>query len=305
MSVLVVEREKVTVLDTNLEKEDDGIDVYDASLTYAVDKDIQKDGDIFISLKDDITSTNQPVPGNTTLYWKYKRKVNYLRCFDPHMNTSTKNANEIMYLVSSRYADTIAFFGLEAQRVKIEIFNFDDEVMNTALKTYEEITAKRDVYNYTTYATSLPEFQKVLAVDIFAYPNAKLKITMSSLDATVSIGNIVYGRKYDLGLMLSEPKPILSTRNIFAKERDLVTGEIQRKQTIIYKELTMSVITTTADIERTENKLEQLNGKACLFIGLRKSASLPNVMIYGFHVDFDTPIGLDQTVREIIIEGVF
>ena len=305
MSVLVVERENVTVLSTNLEKTDDGIDIYDDTVTYNVDKEIQKDGDIYVSLKDNITSLNLPVPGHTTLYWKYKRKVNYLRCFDPMMNTATKNANKIEYIVASRYTDTIGFFGLEAQSIKIEIFNFDDETMDTPLKIYEEITAKRDVYNYTSYATALPEFQRVLAVDIFAYPNAKLKITMSSVDATVSIGNIVYGRKYDLGLMLSEPKPILSTRNIFSKERDATTGEIQVTPTIIYKELTMNVITSTSGIERTENKLEQLNGKACLFIGLRKSDSLPNIMIYGFHEDFDTAIGLDHTIREITIKGVF
>mgnify|MGYP005998047391 FL=1 len=66
MSVLVVERENVTVLSTNLEKTDDGIDIYDDTVTYNVDQEIQKDGDIYVSLKDNITSLNQPVPGQTT-----------------------------------------------------------------------------------------------------------------------------------------------------------------------------------------------------------------------------------------------
>lgn len=293
--------ENVVILDSNLPDIEEGIEQFIEGQTYSKETLVQMGEDVFESGENENTDT--PIPERTTTSWIYKRKINKLRAFDPKMNTLSIADNEIWWVVESNFIDLIGFFGLQAKEVKVEFFDINDEVMNTPIKTYSEVTQKRIVTTYTNFRTSPMEYTRRTYFEMKPLYNKKMKITISNPQGEVRVGNIGYGRKYDFGLVLVDKKLTTSTRNVFLKERDKTTGEIKVTPVLLYKRLTIHTIIETSKVERTENKFDDLNGIPCLWIAL-KGNGLPTVMIYGYHEDFDTPIGLKRTERTLRIKGV-
>ena len=312
-------RDKNSITDSNIPEGEEGITVFSGS--HSLGDIVQKDGCVYRSEKDSNTST--PKNKLSTLEWTYLYQVNRYRCFDEYNSTITSYPDRIEYVVDSRYVDTVAFFKLKAQKVIVSVVTDETKTLENAedgqildadgntiitgdnvLFHVEQKTVFRDVYNYTSYVTAQGDYQRTLVLSVFPHNAANLKITIVNEGATAEVGNIVYGRKYDLGLTLADPQPFLEHSNLFEIDRDEETGRIKSTPIVPLEDMTIPVLTETRQLERTNNKLLDLMGKACLWVALERTDRLPNLVVYGFYQRLETPISLNWTQRELIIKGV-
>lgn len=299
----VVERTALNLLYTNLATQELSISQFLEGTSYPADKEVQNGENIYRALKENPTEI--PTTETKTLEWKYLRKANYMRAFDKYMYTKTISENgTIVFIIEARFIDIVAFFGLKAKTVKIEMFDINDAVMTNPIRTYEQKTSKRDVHSFRSHVAALPEYIRKTIFDVMPHINKKLRITITNGNSRVEVGNIVFGRKYEVGVTLSEPKPVKETVNIYKKEKDAVSGDLIETPSILYQRLIVRVILDNSAVERTENKFDDLNGKIYLFVASRGSPKRPPLMAYGMHKDFRTPIGINKTIREITFEGV-
>jgi len=302
VSCYVVKKTIPIILSCNVPEIEEGITVFVPSSSYELKDEVQMGQDIFKSLKAD--NQDIPVPKTTTLSWRYLRKTNRHRAFDEYNSTITTYQDKIEYVVESRYIDTIALFKLKATSVKIELFNIDDDTFSNSLSTQEFDTVERDVHNYTSYITAQGEYQDILVSNLFPYFDTKLRITISNPSKDAEVGNIIYGRKYDLGLTLIDPQPTHELKNLYETTIDEETGTIQQVPILPTESGTISVIIPTNQIDRTKNILKKFMGEAHLWIAIQKNKKLPNLVFYGFYQRITTPIGLQMTTRNIEITGV-
>lgn len=303
MSCFMVPKNNVTILESNLLDADSSYEQWSTG-SYGLGVEVQHGEDIFRSLED--ANTAEPISETLTLSWKYLKKANKWAAFDDKNSTLTTNLLKIEYVVESRYIDYIGFFNLKADNVKVELFNINDDVtIATPLSIAEEKTVFRDTYSHSSYITAIGEYKKIVLMDLFPYYNTKMRITISASSGFVSVGNIVYGKKYNLGMTLANTSLTMDIGNLFDIDIDSETGVIKQVPILPRKDLTIPILIETKDWERVTNKLTELMGQSCLYVAVSQIKGVrPNVAIFGFYKNIRTPIGAEYTQYELVIKGV-
>ncbi|PZP11496.1 MAG: hypothetical protein DI602_11450 [Aliarcobacter butzleri] len=295
--MLLVPKDELVLLSSNVPTIEDGIEVFDSSKTYNLGKTVQKDECIFESVKSE--NKDVPLANQTSPSWLYKGKVNKLRMFDDYMSTVTKYP-EIICEFRVSDIDTVAFFNLQAISVKVELYD-RNEIL---LYSLEKDAYKRNVTNWYEWTVQKPIYERTLFFKGLPFTlNCRLKITIKNPNDFAQCGYFMYGRSLDLGLTLLEPKPTSSIRNLLSKERQS-DGTVNFSNSRLYKRVTLNVVVESFRITEIQNILEDYTVTPCLFIGVERDDSLNALTVFGFYKDFDKPIGLDYTQYQIEIEGI-
>ncbi len=297
----IVPKRNVIILDSNLPDADSNYIQYVVGTSYALEVEVQHGEDIFRSLA--ANNTVLPIAETTTLNWKFLQKANKWAPFDEFNNTKATHPTKIMYVVESRYVDFIGIMGLKANNIKLELYKIDDDIATAEpLWEYEEKLFYRKCYNYTEYITKDGVYKKIFLNKIFPYFGTKLKIEITGTN--VEVGNIIYNKKIDLGIVLASGL-VEESGSLIDVELDTRTGYIKQTPIIPRKDLSIPVIIETKDYDRATNILDEQLGKACLFIALMQIENVrPNIAIYGFYKNIRSPIGAETCEYELSIKGV-
>ncbi|OCL85747.1 hypothetical protein AAX26_01814 [Aliarcobacter thereius] len=295
--MLVVPRDEVVVLSSNVPEIEYGIEVYEPGKIYTLGDVVQTEDCVFESIKDENDSA--PIREQNSLAWLYKRKTNRYKVLDSYMNTSTSIDDEMIYEFAVNDIDTICFFGLIAESVKIEIFNSDDELVYEEQKT----TYTRFVSNWLEWTVQPGTYKRIIFFrNVPNFYQARLKVTLSLQGGVVSCSHIVYGKSVDFGITLIDPKPTSSIRNLIAKEKNK-DGIVKVSNSLIYKRVTLNILIDTSRVSEIQAFLEENSIEPMLFIGVEKD-DYDCLTAFGFYKDFDQPIGLEYSQYQIEIEGI-
>lgn len=294
--MLVVPKDEVIINTSNVPDIEDGIIVYAAG-SYGLGDIVQMGEDVFESLKADNTDT--PVAGTTTLSWKFVRKTNKYLMFDAFMSTATQNNTEITYELTTYDIDTVAFFGLQATSVKVELVKNNITLYSKTIETYI-----REVSNWKEWTIQRPRFRRIVYFRNipFSY-EATLKITISNPTSVAKCSHCTFGVSKDLGITLLEPLPVSSIRNLISKEKQ-ADGSVLTTNSMTYKRVVMNVLLNTDRVTEVQEFLEEYTVEPLLFIGDERDKGIEAICAFGIFKDFDMPIGLDYTEYQIEIEGI-
>lgn len=299
--MFIVPKRDVIILDSNLPDADSNYTQFVTGTSYALGVEVQYGQDIFRSLA--ANNTELPIAQTTTLKWKFLQKANKWAPFDEFNNTKATHPTKIMYVVESRYVDLIGIMRLKANNIKLELFKITDDITTAIpLWEYEEKLFYRNCYNYTEYITKDGVYKKTFLKEIFPYFATKLKIEITGIN--VEVGNIIYNKKIDLGMVLTSGM-VEESGSLIDVELDTTTGYIKQTPIIPRKDLTIPVLIETKDYERATNILDEQLGKACLFVALIRIENVrPNIAIYGFYKNIRSPIGAENCEYELSIKGI-
>ncbi|HAC70118.1 MAG TPA: hypothetical protein DCF41_00185 [Arcobacter skirrowii] len=294
--MLVVPRDEVVVLSSNVPEIEDGIEVYDSNVAYDLGAIVQHNGCIYESMKDNNEDT--PEYFKSTLSWIYKQRTNKYRMFDDLMSGSTFHENELIYELAVNDVDTVCFFGLQAESVKIEVYK-DDELVYTSQK----LTYERMVSNWWEWTVQKPSKKRVISFrNIPSFYGATLKVFVVLANGVAGCSNLIFGKGLDFGITLCEPAPTSSIRNVSSKEKQ-ADGTVKTTISKVYKRVTLSVALDTNRVAEIQNFLEEHSLEPMLFVGVEND-KYESLVVFGFYKDFDQPIGLEQSIYQIEIEGV-
>ena len=296
--MLVVPKDEVIIISSNVPEIDDGIEVYDKDKTYKIGNVVQTEDCIFESTKDE--NIDVPIKEKTSLSWLYLGKTNRHKMFDEYMSTSTTYQDELVYEFAVNDIDTICFFGLVTESVKIEIFSEEELV-------YEEIknTYTRFVSNWWEWTVQEGKYKKIAFFrNIPSFYGAKLKVTISFSGGIASCSHLIFGKSLDFGITLVDPKPTSSIRNMVSKEKQS-DGNVKTTNSRIYKRVVLNVLLDSSRVDEIQSFLEEYSLTPMLFIGVEKeSMDMNSLTAYGFYKDFEQPITLNYSQYQIEIEGI-
>lgn len=270
--------------------------IYEPDTPFSAVQEVQHEGTIYTCLQ---SSTNI-VPGSDILYWLEKSKTNYLKMFDSYMSTKTTNNDSITYTLLADDVDIIAFFGVIAQTVRVEVFNENDvSFYDKTIKTFD-----RDVVCWQSWTSAKPEFiTNAFFKDLPMIFKSKIKITLENADGIVECGHCAFGQSKLLGVTLSEPYPTSSIRNIITKDKQ-ADGSVKTQNSMTYKRILATVILDTKRASEVQNILEKYTVEPCLWLADDREGGTDSLMAFGIYKDFDMRIGLDYSHYELEIEGV-
>ena len=294
--MLVVPKDEVIVISSNVPELDDGIEIYDKDKTYKTGNVVQTEDCIFESTKDE--NIDVPIKEKTSLSWLYLGKINRLKMFDEYMSTSTTYQDELVYEFAVNDIDTICFFGLVAQEVKIEIFQGDELVYEEVKSTYT-----RFVSNWREWTVQKGSYKKIAFFrNIPSFYGATLKVTIFFPESLASCSHLIFGKSLDFGMTLVDPKPTSSIRNMVSKDKQ-ADGSVKTSNSQVYKRVTLNVLLDTSRVDEIQDFLEEYSLTPMLFIGV-ENENMNSLTAYGFYKDFEQPITLDYSQYQIEIEGI-
>lgn len=295
--MLLVPKDEIVLLSSNVPTIEDGIEVFNSSKTYNLEEFVQKDECIFESVKSE--NKDVPVANQTSPSWLYKGKVNKLRMFDDYMSTLTSNAESIVCEFRVSDIDTVAFFNLQAITVKVELYD-RNEIL---LYSLEKDAYKRSVANWYEWTVQKPIYERTLFFKDLPFTlDCRLKITIENPNDFAQCGYFMYGRSIDLGLTLIDPKPTSSIRNLLSKEKQS-DGTVNFSNSRLYKRVVLNVVVESSRVTEIQNILEDYTVTPCLYVGVERD-DFNALTVFGYYKDFDKPIGLDYTQYQIEIEGI-
>lgn len=140
---------------------------------------------------------NDPTAEGTTK-WVRVGSTNRWRAWDRSIGQSVTNAGSITYSLSlPGICNAVGFIGLSAGLVRVRVLDGD------GVQIYDRtlgLVDATDIHNYFTYFTATPEYSPVAILeDIPGYTGYTMKITVDAGVGTAKVGEIVVGKRYELG----------------------------------------------------------------------------------------------------------
>jgi len=294
--MLVVPRDETNIIYSNVPELDSNIELYDSNKIYSLDDIVQYQGYIYESIKED--NNDEPLLNSNSLSWMKISRTNKYKMFDDLLSTTTSFKDKLIYEFLVDDIDTVCFFGLVAQNVKIELYSYDELVY-----TKEESTYMRYVSNWWEWSVQKAKQKNIIYFnEIPSFYNAKLKVTIDNNGSFASCSHLVFGKSLDFGFTLTNPKPTSSIRNLVSKNKQK-DGSVRIEASKTYKRVVLNVLIDVLRIDEFAQFLEKHSLEPMLFISERQD-NLEALIVFGFFKDFEQAIGLNFSEFQIEIEGI-
>ena len=274
---------------------DSSLNIEEFSLTkkYMENEEVQYKSIVYTCLKNDIENIEPNFESSLT--WYRGDKTNYLKMFDLIMNTITKNRNSIYYEFEISDIDTIAFFGLKAKEVKIEIYKNNEKIYESNKHTFV-----REIKNWYEWTFRPSDYiEECVFLDIPFIYNAKLKIFILNEGDISLCSHFLLGSSVDVGMTLKYPMPRTQIKNKIEKSIDNSKASVKQ----IYKRIIANVLIKDEQIPDIQRILKKYNDTPCLFLANEQNFKF-ELMVFGFFKDIDIAIESDYTDFEIELEGI-
>lgn len=272
-------------------------DAYNPATTYAASVQVMTGHKLYQSLQADNTGHD---PATSPDWWLYLGATNAYRMVDEFIYTQTEDDDEIDVTVGADWCDCVALFALAATSVVLTLTDNDTEEEVWTETVDLQMGFVSDLYEYffspITFATSLVR-------DIPNLADSSLRIQAIKTGETAKIGNIVVGRRYDLGrLLMGVTTGIMSFSKVDRDDYGRVTVVQGKSARRLRGELRVPSDMT----DLIDGRLASLDGRAIVFIGDdRDNGGFASLLTLGLIQDYDTIIKYPTyTIFSFDIEGI-
>jgi len=243
---------------------------------------------------------NDPTTDTTGTYWIEVGATNKWKAFDQHISDPATNANTIQYVISSgaTVVNSLAFFGLSADTVQIQVVVSAVEFYNTTIQLLDTST----VVDWHTYffEPATIKAQELLVADLPAYTNATITITITETGETVQVGQIVLGSLVTLGR--TGYGSSIGIEDYSRKERDTFGNPVIIERAFAQK-ANYEVSILTADARCVQRFLSDYRATPIVWIGNQDPTY--GLIVYGFYTQFSINLSTYSTSYSTIeVEGL-
>lgn len=244
--------------------------------------------------------------------------------FDGVVGTQTENAEDITVTFNATNIDTISFFNLEATEITIkmtdnttlaEVYNETFSLVYDDLADFGDyLFSEQELSDRLVGVVSPETLDLVIAsmseqdiLDRFTanppvYYDSKVEITISNPSSVAKCGDLVVGRKRDLGCTLWSGAST-GIMSFSKKVRNTVWGNIELQKGEIADTMSLTVLIDNETVDIVKNRLKAIDGIPCVFIG-DETNLFNSLLIYGFFLDFEIPLNPNKTTYTLKIESL-
>ncbi|WP_353474781.1 hypothetical protein PVT71_14525 [Salipiger sp. H15] len=246
-------------------------------------------------------SAHDPTTDDGT-WWFEVSATNLWKAFDRRLADQVENSGTITYrLDAGELVTGIAFFNLDAASVRIQVTS------NAAVETYDktvELVDDSDIVDwFSFFTTALDNYvQEALFVDLAAYPEYTIDITIGDGTGTAKVGQIVIGKVLKLGDAL-EGTTIGLTSYSTKEVDDFGSWTIvpRAKSDPVNFDFAMPA----SGAGRVKRILNSLRDTPAVYFAGESLVSTHGAMTYGFFQDYEIPLKkAGVSIVQLEIEGL-
>lgn len=244
---------------------------------------------------------NDPTIDDGT-YWTEIGATNRWKAFDLYLTDQVENSGSITYsLLASGIVTGIAFFGLAATSVRVQVFDSEDPA-NEIYDHEISIVDGSGVTDWFTFFTEALVYDtEALFVGLPAYAGFQIDITIDAGAGTAKVGQIVMGKVLTLGKTIEGTAPSFTSYSL--KERDAF-GRVSLVERDNSDKVVFHFIAPTQDQRRLNRIVKQLDVVPAVWFP-DDDMTAYGLMIYGFPTDYDPELSAGGTSRYVLeIEGL-
>lgn len=205
--ILPITVDNTMLLSSNVSEDD--YPAYDPGATYSKGERVIRTGTIhriYQSVIDNNTG-NQPF-GDGGTHWIEVGATNRWKAFDETLSDQVQNAETIFYSFRlPSLVSAIAIFNVEADNVRIQVFNENDEQIDD--RTVVTVTSTKVTSFYTYHFTGFDVSSERLILDqpgvqdLPGYEGHRIDMTFTRSGGTAKVGQIVLGELFYFGLIVA------------------------------------------------------------------------------------------------------
>jgi hypothetical protein len=225
--------------------------------------------------------------------------------FDRRISDPAVRASQITYsLTPSSFCDGIAFFGLNAGTVRVQVF--DDA--SPEVEIYDETTDLVDtteVVDWLSFFFGGVEYDtEAVLTGVPAYSGYRVDITIDASSGNAEVGQIVLGKTQTIGTTLDGTA--IGIEDFSTKERDDFGNHARIVEKPFADTTTYQVAVNSQDARRIKRIIARNRASpAVYFIDQTEAIRGFGTMVYGFFNDFEIPLSSgEKSFMSIEIEGL-
>jgi hypothetical protein len=225
--------------------------------------------------------------------------INRMAMFDLGTSRSTEHADSIEFTYLNAISDTLAFIGLEANSITIELFDADGITPVVDAVTYPLVAEEK--CTFANYLLKERRYAKKKIVSIPKVFNAVVKVTIEKTGSIAKCRYCFPGIQEPLGLALWDGGE-LGLDIVGDQSRD-AWGDLQLDENMAtFDVLSISVMEDFKNIDLVKEDLRDIVGKAVLFIA--GSTKINSLNIFGIYRGFRAPINPRKTIYKLNLESL-
>lgn len=237
-----------------------------------------------------IAGTSATAPESDPTNWLDIGPTNKWAMFDEQIGTATTASESLTVVMAPGRINSIALLEVDAATISVELTVLGDVVYSATLETSSG-NATGDWYQYfyepvyeqnTFVAVNLVDAS---LLDLPAYGEGVLTVTLTRPGGTVSCGVLVAGMFFDLGETLSSPAVGIVDYSRKSTDAFGNTVVVKRKYS---KRVRANVIVYNANVDSVARVLAQYRSTPMVWVGSGNSYS--SLLVYGFYKDWDMVI---------------
>lgn len=242
---------------------------------------------------------NDPVADDGT-NWIEVSATNRWKAFDQKISDPVSQANSIQYVITTTtdVVNSLAFFGLEADSVRVQVVN-NSVTVHDKTYTTQDTSNIIDWYTYFFEPADSKETE-ILITDLPNYPSATITITVTDTGNTVKIGQMVLGKLNNLGVTLYDTQ--IGIEDFSRKDRDTFGNPIIIERAFA-QTADFEVRVTTLEARRIQRLLSNYRSTPIVWIG--NTDTRYGLLIYGFYTEFSINLSTPSaSYATIEVEGL-
>lgn len=269
---------------------------WDAGASYAVNDRVIRTHAIYQAVA---ANTGQdPLTDATSTYWVRLGATNCWRAFDRLISDPVIQSGSITYtLQPDRLSDAIAFFGLNASSIRIEVTDPADGIIYDQTVELIDNGAVFDWWSYFFEPIAYADQEIVTGVPI--YTGVEVEIIVTS-GGTTQVGQIVIGRSQVLGETLVDTE--IGIEDFSVKDRDDF-GNFTIVERAYSDTTRFRFSFPSGDARRIRKILARVRAIPAVYYAGDETGHL-GTTVYGFFQDFSIPLTANVSFGSLEVEGL-
>lgn len=241
-----------------------------------------------------------PATDATQTYWVDTGATNRWRSFDSRLGSTTARAGTITYTIRlGRTQDSLAFFGLSAQRVTISA-----KMPTAALPFYSTtigLAQRGDIINAWTYFFDEFAFKPDLVITGLNLPSGvDVSITIDAGTGTAQVSEIIFGRNVKVGD--TGEGTSLGIVDYSAKDRDEWGGVFIVPRPVT-KTVDFKFAVALENAAEVQQVMERASNKVCVFFS-GEGKDLLGTTVLGIMRDYDLTLTHGFSAGSMSVESL-
>ena len=255
-------------------------------------------------------SEAQYPPDDDGTYWLNTGASNRWRWGDSYINTQTvadgteaTDAGKIVMTFNANKCTAIALFGVVANQIAFDRYDSGGELIDTATTRLQNAATYGDAWSYC-FEDFVYEHDVIQTFGIRHVQTVKITIEHTpSAGLYPKIGYAVIGRNVYVGRTKYDCETGISDYS--KKITDETFGNTYLRQGNYSKWMELDIYVPTNDVDRVQQALTSIRGKATVFNGNNSGTSRQVLNILGFWADFsNTMKGPRESKYQLEIKGL-